>query len=429
MRDKYLFVPFQISPFSTHLAIQTEVAHLFDVNKRARKRRSDDALAELRRELAAAGDFNARHAALHKYEKAHLTGGGDWNALANRLRIATRNLVDIVDNGTPNRRTVYSTKDGQRIVIGHVYLGDGRFEPLGAQPLGNNPTIYERRGKPGRHFIRLNDGTFVRRFVTRGLNGTDGMNLSLGQPLQSVVNTNTANLSEIASTNPVRHPLLANAVMTEQQQILSHTRGWGGNKRYISTGVSNRPAFSTRGTEFTSVFGVVTVDLAGVPVGQIFDVHRLDHAQQQIGVTPQAVATAGSSHPGVAGYAQERFLAMRDVIRTRELLVKTSIPAAAVRAQSVGRVLIGIGSTGGSGVNSAHGRIQGRIAALNFGHLGNIVNEEHQTFRATDGLRWHFVEFSTAQAAMLVYAQLAPVAGQRKVRFNKYRPIRPGGMT
>ncbi|MEZ4465228.1 MAG: hypothetical protein R3F43_12225 [bacterium] len=57
------------------------------------------------------------------------------------------------------------------------------------QPLGNNPTIYMRRGEISqtRHYVLLpNSNTYVRRLVSRGLSAFDAMYLTQGQNLRAV---------------------------------------------------------------------------------------------------------------------------------------------------------------------------------------------------------------------------------------------------
>lgn len=420
MRDKYIFVPVK-NALSSHVAVRDEVKNIFDDNKAVRKAASGQAIVNLKASLAVAATADQKHTALHAYERDYLSNGGNWAALQAQLQalvgavIELRQIDDYVD--------VLATVAGNRSVIGTVHLGGTRFIPAAVQPFAHNPTIYVRvDDASARHYIFLPDSqSFVRRFVTRGLNAFDGMNLTQGQPMQAVVLNDQAKDSEIGGSH---HNEIVGAHLTINQQILSHTRGWGGNKRFISTGISNRPAFSTRGTEFLSMYGAVVIDLARVPLNAIYDLHTPERANQYIGL-PATNILNNPHHTGTNDLAEETYLSLRDVIRTRELLVHNSIPYAAVQANVVGVTLLGVGSQ----TNGQHAGVEAQINAASAFAAGCIVQHDHMTFRDPHtGLRWHVTEYASTDFCQIAANNIAPLAGQRVVRFNKYSPQRPPGM-
>lgn len=421
MRDKYLFQAEAVVPL-THEHYRDEVERLFGVNKTTRKQRANQAEASLIQNLANRAPNASAHPELHRYERDHLEGGGNWPRLKATLLLRFRGVLAI--NEVATQADFVATVGGIPARIGIAYLGEGRFAPLAVQPFANNPTVYERRGDPHhRHYVLLpTSNTHVKRFVTRGLSYLDAMRLSTAQGLISVVNTQQAQLSEVGGA---KHGHGAGTVLTEDEQILSHTRGWGGNKRYISTGVSNRPAFSTRGTQFMSMYGSVVVDLAQVPLASVFDVHRNDVASARIGLPTTDVLNNGH-HTGTGDLAEERYLALRDVIRTRELLIKATVPFVSVQKQSLGARLIGIGSV----TNGEHNGALNQIRGLAPGIVAHLVSDDKLTFRDPHNAnrRWHLFEFSNAASCLVAYNSLVLVGGQIKVRFHKYLPVRPAGM-
>jgi len=437
MRDKYSFVPDPVAPPSHH-GRRDEISALFGINKNMRKRHSTEAANALAQNLAVAADFNAIHTALHTYEKAHLNGGGNWPRLKGALLLRYRGVLDFVDN-LPHSSDCFMRVGGIRAKVGTVFFGEGRFHLIGRPLLAHND-VYHRHGDnnvPPRHYISLTtSATHVKRFVTRGLSAFDAMAITQGRPLRSVLGTVNAQLTEVGGA--FMHGVGAGIALTEAQQILTHTRGWGGNKRYISTGVSNRPALSTRGIPFVSMYGVVTVDLALVPAATIFDVHRHDVASAWLGLPATDVLNNGH-HTNTGDIAEQQYLGLRDTIRTRELLIKGSIPIAALHRTSAGRVLLGLGSTTNL-MHDGHARrkvngfgdggTEHLISTLAPGIRGTIVGQDHMSFRDPHtNLRWHFLEFNAPGAVVAAQLVLQPLlAGRNMVAFEKFTPIRPPGM-
>jgi hypothetical protein len=432
MRDKYVFEP-QDPIALSHQSSRDEIAALFGVNKQSRKRRADASSHTYDTELQVAtampmgnARWNATHSALHKYEKAHLQGGGDWQRLKQTLLALFRDKLRIAENLPVSADLFVTTEWHGEQRVGTVHFGEDRFVLLNPQPMLVSHPVYVRLGdtnNPPRHYVRLTtSNTHVKRFVTRGLSAFDAMNISRGVGLSSVIAGAHARPGEVGGS---KHGVAPGTILSEQEQVLSHTRAWAGNKRYISTGVSNRPAISTRGIAFASMYGVVTVDLAMVPTASIFDLHRHDVASAVLGRPATDILNNGH-HTNTNDLAEEWYLALRDTIRTRELLVKGSIPSAALRRASQGRVLLGIGSAPGA----EHNAMPGIMAALPAPVLPTIVEQDHMTYiDPGSGMKWHFIEFATPAHLTIAHNALRPNLGTRPaVVFDKFAPIRPPGM-
>lgn len=438
MRDKFGFIP-NAAVAPTHHAKRDELQSLFDINKNTRRANADIASAQLVTNLTAivpgAGAGDAVHTALHTYEKAHLNGGGNWPRFKATLLLRYRGTLRLVDN-LPVSSDFMMTVGGREERIGTIFFEESRFQPLVPRPWLIANDVFTRRNDtavPPRHYIALTtSATHVKRYVTRGLSAFDAMRVDQGLSLISVLNDPGAQATELGG---FMHNVLAGVQLNDNEQILTHTRGWGGNKRFISTGVSNRPALSTRGVPFLSMYGAVTVDLAMVPVGDIFDVHRHDVASARLGVQASTILTNGH-HTNTGDINEQKYLGLRDTIRTRELLIKGGIPNGALRRTATGQVLLGIGSPTSGLHTGRKNKISGLyengvknlVAGLPVPIKNTIVNEDHMTFRDPGTNKyWHFLEFNSVGARQA--AQLAIGANARTVvAVNKYAPLRPVGM-
>ena len=439
MRDKYEFTPVVGLAGAAQVAANW-VSTIFDQDKILRKLRSilneTELAAALHHLQANALQANAppanAHPALHAHEKRYLTAGGDWGALRLRLQglvwppppaaaLVTLQVVPV--NLTSFR--VDATIRGTAHHIGDVHLGDQRFVAAPAAPA----LIFQRRAHPGREYVHVpHSNSYVKRYVIRGISAFDAMNLDAGRPLKAAVDPLGPNATSALAneTGHGKHTVAAGGVLTEQQQILSHTRGWA--KRYISVGVSRRDVFSTRGTQFNSLYGVVLIDLQQVPAATIFDVHRPDLAAANVapalvgppalGGLPALTAADIQNNPDhlpapALPLQQQRYLALRDVLRTRELLIKGEIPLAAViRVQGPADIL-GLGSKGPQG-GHLHAGAQAKIVAATA--PANITAHEHTRFKeGYTERRWHFTKF--VDAASCAAAELA-LAGVTRTHAN-----------
>lgn len=364
-RHKFEFIPATAVPAKWAFLV-AKISTVFDAYAREKHAQAAIDYETMKNKLATGGNA---HPILHSYEKAHLQHGKDWHDLADKLLKRCPGQiqfskdpwsVDLMRDDSVQIFARHSTERGVQstlVVLGSVAFGSARFRPIAVQPAGARSTVVERVAEPGKHYIYApNTDTFVRRFVARGLNQSDALNLDLSQDLQAP-HTGKAQAREIySSAQSSRHRVLEGVALLTSQQLLSHTRGW--QKRFISTGVSNRPALSTRGLPFSSVFGAVTIDLAMVDPLTIFPLNSHLAAERLLGgrVTALNVVNARAAQPGGSRTLRdEEFLAMRDVLRTRELVIAGTVPHAAIRAQRQVGVVLGIAGKGGpTGRHPAH---------------------------------------------------------------------------
>jgi hypothetical protein len=356
-RHKFEFIPAPHVPPKWAFLV-AKVASVFDAYAREKHAQAAIDYQAMQKQLAAGGDA---HPILHAYEKAHLQHGKDWHDLADALLKRCQGQiqfskdpwsVDLMRDDSVQILARHSTERGVQhtlVVLGSVAFGSFRFRPISVQPAGARSTVVERIAEPGKHYIYVpNTDTYVRRFVARGLNQSDALNLDLRQDLQAPHAGNAQKREIYSSAQASRHRVLEGTALLTAQQLLSHTRGW--QKRFISTGVSNQPALSTRGLPFSSVFGAVTIDLAMVDPGTIFPLNSHLAAERLLGggVTALNVVKAREAQPvGNRTLRDEKFLAMRDVLRTRELVIAGTVPHAAICAQRQAGVVLGIAGKGG----------------------------------------------------------------------------------
>jgi hypothetical protein len=440
---KYVFIPNPDVP-DTHKPLLNKVVQVLA------KAKADKTAAEDRahsRQTNALGKRNANvHQVLWTYEKAHLAAGDDWEAVKGALRgpVNSRTGVLVTDfwdeemaRGTAviegeakvqvsiSGPTVKTQTVEKRVRLGTVFLGEARFTDLRPQPTGLRNKVYvlgrfahtstgakleQDPNHTACHFVRQakrvqvkvnasptgdlnsreettedrNASLYVRRFVTRGLNHNDIINLANNSPLGAPVLTVTAERRETTASKASRHPLAAGDVMTEGDQILSHARGWA--KRYISTGVSDRAVFSTRGTQFMSLFGTAVIDLAQVDPATVFDIHSPLAVKRTLGWDATEVSTATGHHLARAGLDEEKYLALRDVLRTRELLIKGQVPRAAVKAVADGKRIVAIG---GDGPNAPDVILNG----LKTTERARVVQSDTINYPGYNGKYWAFLLF------------------------------------
>jgi hypothetical protein len=288
------------------------------------------------------------------------------------------------------------------VIIGTIYRGNGRFELLVPQPKDVVNTVYIKRTQPHQHYIGYQrDGVerFIRRYVARGLNQDDSRQLAEQKALKASAAGIQATSNEIQSEDATgKHGVDVGTTLTLDQQILSHTRGW--YKRFISTTTTSRAVYSTLGEEFRSVFGKVIVDLAFVPGADIYDIHTPE-ALHHFNTTGDALINPASSAYAKASerkLADEQHLAARDVIRTREVLIRGQVPFAAIRYKSMGKRIVaishpGVEQNGSTTFNAVEG-------AWKLASLGGWQGEETLSYRR-DNLWFKFYLFSDAAQATL----------------------------
>jgi hypothetical protein len=420
MRDKFVFIPSTETKRhdlqrlkDEELRVRDElVAVAFDIFKRHKsssKGREDTALSTM------TGSFGRgdNHTVLWNYEKAHLAAGEDWAAVSTELkqvvdgqqrrRILVHEFLKSFDDhnrGTAQLEGVVDQARRVYVKLGTVFLGDARFTELRPQPKDVKNTVYvlgrvmndklvQDPNHTSSHFVWLpNSKTYVRRFVVRGLNHNDIVNVKNAAPLGAPVQTVQAQRREVVGPKQTtRHNVAENTRLSEIQQIISHTRGW--QKRYISTGVSSRPVYSTRGTQFISLYGTAVIDLAKVDLKNVWDVHSPIAVRKVMGWDANTVVTAGGSGAGARSLREEEFLALRDVLRTRELLIKFQVPYAALHCQPNGSRIIGIGA-------GAYGGPERFVAALRRWPAGwaKVKDYDALNYAGFNGRYWLFLLFA-----------------------------------
>ncbi|MCP8467000.1 hypothetical protein NK553_23880 [Pseudomonas sp. ZM23] len=373
MRIKYLFQkPAQIEdPFNAHLADALEA--FFVTTKQARRDRSSELVQNFIKQ-SQSPDVYAR---LHAYERGYLSSGfSTIDQIKTDMKVAlTRSAGEYKKSESSSsfaealqKGEIYRTKLNTQLKyeengaknlltirmgeaeIGRILFQDQRFAKLDPQPANIKNEVWIRHNDPTCHYIRYEIGKnqrFVRRFATRGLNQSDVRNIAKKKDLQAVEQSNTPRDYELKTIKDKKIALGQTSEYKNNKtdlsfgnMILSHTRGW--SKRFISTSVTRRPVFSTRGTQFRSLFGQVIIDLAKVDASQIFDIHTPD-AMFYFSVSSQDLIqvrkTRASPDQTLSG---EQLLAALDAVRTREVLIKSTIPKEAVLTDGGMECILGV---------------------------------------------------------------------------------------
>ncbi|MBO0950862.1 hypothetical protein [Fibrella forsythiae] len=446
MRDKFLFVPARGVVLLAAADRQASISAVFTANKRSRKLLETNANEQLQADLiaianapaaiAAPDTRPATHAALHRYEVASLSRGV-FSKLKSSLKTRWNRLefVDVPPNNTEIE--IWETFGGIRIKLGAIHLGQSRFVRIYPQPPGVVNDVYRRRtdtGANARHYIELpslNAATnvFVRRYVIRGLSGKNSIELNGNIALTAAHTTPGAVVDEVHAISNVgvsnrRHNLVAGSLMTEKQHIISHARGW--QKRYLSTGVGNKLPLSTRGTPFLSLFGNVVVDLAMIPADTIFDIHSPDSVLRNLQLDPTNVLTQGDGYPA-NDYNAEEYLALRDVLRTRELLIKNSIPVTALVFNQILPTILAIGFDSNKH-SSALTTLLRSGRQLPFPRPVNIENTLN--YRGFNNKRWFFGSYASPLDCTNAYNAAVAHYGVNAtcMRLHQYSFNQPQGM-
>jgi hypothetical protein len=345
-------------------------------------------------------------------------GSGFNRAGPKRVEISLAPPVQGVAAVSATVREPQGTLNPLVLIIGRVYYGDARFEQLAPalQPANALNTVFIRRGFPNQHYIRYTRGTprYVRRYVIRGLNQEDSVCILNGRPLVAPEQGGAATDNEIPDADHSgKHNVASGTALTDAQQLLSHTRGW--KKRFISTTTTFQPAYSTRGEEFRSVFGKVIVDLAFIPGVDIFDLHTPDSISV---FNTNALAIQSAAHnpnPKTRTLHDEEVLAARDVIRTRELLIRGSVPVNALRFRQVGQSVIAIRHQNGPDTPLA--TFAAVETAWGNPHPWVALDAPSYTW---NGSWYRFYGFVNQAATNGPWAQIPPAYHNRRQRMTEY---------
>lgn len=370
MRIKYLFqkVAKIDDPFHAHLA---EALVRFFVTRKQARRAHSTTLVENFTESAHV-DISKR---LHTYEQGYLSSGystidqikkeleksllssvGEFNkfetgTMSERIQknLALENKIKKELKYTENKEKDLLTIQMGETEIGRILFQGQRFSKLDPQPANIKNEVWTKQGDLACHYIRYKIGEnprFVRRYAIRGLNQSDARNLFNNKGLVAAERSESSTTYEVKAITekginlPIDDEYRKDGKLSDKSMILSHTRGW--SKRFISTTVTRRPVFSTRGTEFRSLFGQVIIDLAKIDASQIFDIHTPD-SLFYFSVSAQNLIQTGKSRASPnQTLSGERLLAALDAIRTREVLIKSTIPKEAVLKKKTKEMILGI---------------------------------------------------------------------------------------
>lgn len=375
MRFKFTYVPANaptVAPtdeYGKFIELARQHAEKFFSGIRAtRKKRSDTIHTQLATNLKKSSDTFQPFRA---FEEGYLAIGkdeGSIDMLLPRVTAYFSALTDgkprpwgqkvctvIFEKPGPDKVVIKVNYEGRASEVGTLYSGTERYALAtnAEQPPRTLNPVYCRRGLEGQHYIsyphRGGETLFVRRYVIRGLNQSDAANIEAGKELVAPYDTAEAVDNELRSAEHRGKFLVEkkDTNLTIEEQILSHTRGWA--KRFISTTVTHRPVYSTRGTEFRSVFGAVIVDLAKVPGDRIHDIHapgaitRFRVTQGQLFQVPSQI------EPSRRTQHDEALLAVRDMLRTRELLILGRVPLTSLALKDCGACVLGVRVADGEG--------------------------------------------------------------------------------
>lgn len=377
------------------------------------------------------------HNTLHEYEQRYMNSGlggkpGGKSALDILLtefeaRFGYRK-IRIAPLGGEVYGISCETSAGASLSFGTLYVADSRFVDAGVRDTGLQAEVYvDRDGPEGRHYIKLPDGSFVKRFVMRGLSAYDAMRLWGYQSLTPTY-THPGIVDQVEKRVDRHGTTVRNLDLSEQ--VLSHTRGW--KKRFISTGTSERNVYSTRGTQFKSLYGAAVVDLARLVNQQsIVDVHQPEVAARHLG-NAEDLLTYGTERTevGLSDIDKQKYMGLRDVVRTRELLIHGDIDYAAVRAWRGAASLIGLSADTGKNKENMRAWFDTNLPYLS----AAISSHEIHDFRdMTTNRFWIFMAFlndgladvfSKTRKAVHPSASKLPDFVQVK-RFGSFSPREP----
>ena len=308
--------------------------------------------------LRAANDDDAKSEAIRQYEKDYDTGvWNDFDALNKAVGDMMTNLpaqpgltvygkasVEKPNDRSPKQnqtRDIYifietisanassmAAKLGSRKVVckalaALVFTGQHRFLVLDPQPARSVNTVLFKRDT-GKHYVQDRFNRYVRRYQTRCLNSGDRTGIRGGATTLISKDPGGVTTAKEVEKYPARAPRTQVPVSFEDA-VFFHLQQ--GSKRFISMSQTKHAIYGNTGTSFyTRDYGLVSVDLAYVPKQTIVDVHNPQAAMAILGATPADVKSAMSGQDT----RDEVKKAVRDVIRTREVLVLDNIPIEAI---------------------------------------------------------------------------------------------------
>jgi hypothetical protein len=134
-----------------------------------------------------------------------------------------------------------------------------------------------------------------------------------------------------------------------------------------------------------------------------------------MGWDANTVVTAGRSGAGARSLREEEFLALRDVLRTRELLIKFQVPYAALHCQPNGSRIIGIGA-------GAYGGPERFVAALRRWPAGwaKVKDYDALNYAGFNGRYWLFLLFANETDAQWFWDRVRLHDVKEWLRLTRY---------
>ena len=138
-----------------------------------------------------------------------------------------------------------------------------------------------------------------------------------------------------------------------------------------------------------SLYGTAVIDLAKVDLNSVFDIHSPIAVRNVLGWDPEKVVSASGPQKDAINLSGEEFLALRDVLRTRELLIKFRVPFQAVNCVEDGDCIIGYGTT----TYGDPDKILGLAKRWRWG-WNKIIDAEPLNYMGHSGYYWVFFQFA-----------------------------------
>lgn len=274
---------------------------------------------------------HARHhlsdPAVVAYEKGYLASGMDLKRVKElwaRAAIVHGFELRYVDRGDHTEILAAPTGAGSTkpTVVGQLYLDDQRFAP---SPLAAPRQVFVHR-ETGEQYVQDARDLFVRRFVLRSLNTFDNTSAAFGT-ITIDVDARSKKLTderwaEIAQALPARQATeVDDEVWKHQRQ-----KELQGGSPFVSATTTRHPIFGSTAKYFEDPTGMAKIDLAVIPKERVVDTHQ-PRAYTRI-TTLGAPDIDMPFQEGVLAW--ERNSAVRDAIRTREVVIIGSVPSGAV---------------------------------------------------------------------------------------------------
>jgi hypothetical protein len=274
---------------------------------------------------------HARHhlsdPAVATYEKGYLASGMDLGRLKEAWRQAAlaRGLEVRYDKRADHTAIVVvavGASNGEPTVVGRLYVDDERFAP--SDVVAPRP-VFVHRGT-GEQYVQDARDLFVRRFVWRSLNTFDNPKAAFGT-ITIDVDSRRKKLTderwaEIAQKLPDQQPEAVDAEIWKHQR----QKELQGGSPFVSATTTKHPIFGSTAKYFEDPQGMAKIDLALIPKQRVVDTHQ-PVAYKRI-TKHDAPDPDMPFQEGVPAW--ERNSAVRDAMRTRELVIIGSVPSAAV---------------------------------------------------------------------------------------------------